>query len=360
MKNNGLIKRGIDQDIITLTQEKVYYKILQTAFPLTPEEEVRIEAYLTLIFVYDYPAGQIAFEHPVKMGSDYRRVDIVVFEDYAKDKIFLLVECKRKNVGDTLFKEATSQGFSYDNHLYVKYIWITSGDRNAYFKTQQKEEGRDRLSIYNIPNFSKQDHLSYKLQESWSIVSRNFSTVFQEYVLPQLKKAWFSTFLLYLLAILAIGLGVSWLANAYPTHYIIHKTNWLRKIHFGDMYNVVLGVSVLLYVGILQRKIFPQSLRRSKTKYQQNVRKIAYLLTCFVIIFVSYLITKLAFGLEHQCLKCRDCIHQWNCWWGYKHYISFAKDVRFLIYYIPFLVTSVVQAFILQVVSWFLHVLGKI
>ncbi|NJK84233.1 MAG: hypothetical protein HC912_10995, partial [Saprospiraceae bacterium] len=66
-RRKPLVQRGEQEGLVRFEPERVYYPKADFRTPLTPEEEVRIEAYLKLIFQYRYPPQRIAFEHQVKL-----------------------------------------------------------------------------------------------------------------------------------------------------------------------------------------------------------------------------------------------------------------------------------------------------
>lgn len=149
------VQRGIDMGLVryddTPKGNYIVYIHAQKRLPMgKPEEWVRLLSYLHLILLYDYPPEHIAIEYPIKMGSSYRYADIVVFEEVTWQKVHILVECKRDDIGKTKFEEGIKQAISYANQINPNYIWITSGENNSYYTFKQYHASK----ISKIPPFS--------------------------------------------------------------------------------------------------------------------------------------------------------------------------------------------------------------
>ena len=63
-----------------------------------PEESVQLQAYLSLIYKFGYPAEQIRVCEHIKIGSSSREADIVVYEDAACKTPLIIVECKKPKI----------------------------------------------------------------------------------------------------------------------------------------------------------------------------------------------------------------------------------------------------------------------
>ena len=114
-----------------------------------PEESVQAEAYLKLIYDYDYPACNISVNESVQMGSDNREADIIVYND-THNKILIVVECKEEEINERQFQIAVDQAYSYAHALASTYIWVTSGIKDEYFKIVELHPV-ERITISNIP-----------------------------------------------------------------------------------------------------------------------------------------------------------------------------------------------------------------
>lgn len=92
-----------------------------------PEEKVQAMAFLLLVLDYNYPVSQILLYVPVKMGSEDREADIVVYDDKLCLKPLIIVECKKQEVSEAEFQQAINQAYSYAFALpgEVKYVWVT-------------------------------------------------------------------------------------------------------------------------------------------------------------------------------------------------------------------------------------------
>ena len=121
--DNGLISFNEDRSRITYLHQKKERNYNN------PEEKVQAIAFLKLIFDYHYPVSRIKMFVPVKMGSDMKEADIVVYDDEMCLAPHIVVECKRQDISEAEFLLAIEQAYSYAFSLpcNVKYVWVTSG-----------------------------------------------------------------------------------------------------------------------------------------------------------------------------------------------------------------------------------------
>ena len=94
-----------------------------------PEEAVRLALYNELQEKFGYPPELIDIEFPVLIREDEtpRYADIVVFEDTAHKRPFVVVECKKPNRQD-----GEKQGQRYATILRAVYVlWDNGSDRAA-------------------------------------------------------------------------------------------------------------------------------------------------------------------------------------------------------------------------------------
>ncbi len=126
-----------------------------------PEEKVQAEAFLKLIFDYNYPVLRIRQFVPVTMGSNTKEADIVVYNDDARTAPHILVECKSPDVSEAEFKQAHLQGFSYAVPQGAPYVWTTSGIKNEYFERDLKKP-QLQTSVSDIPQFGVKSLAAFK------------------------------------------------------------------------------------------------------------------------------------------------------------------------------------------------------
>ena len=87
------------------------------------------------------------------MGVDTKEADIVVYNDDELQEPHILVECKKEDISEQEFNQAIEQAYSYAYALPndVKYVWVTKGNRNEYFRVNKKKLTREPES--DIPQF---------------------------------------------------------------------------------------------------------------------------------------------------------------------------------------------------------------
>lgn len=116
-----------------------------------PEEQVQAESFLLLVLRYNYQPENIKLFVTVTMGASIKEADIVVYNDPAHLSPHIVVECKKQEVSEMEFAQAIEQGFSYAVAEGAKYVWITSGIKDAYFEVP-KEKPKARMPISDIPS----------------------------------------------------------------------------------------------------------------------------------------------------------------------------------------------------------------
>ncbi len=129
---------------------------------LNPEESVQAWTFLVLIYNYNYKASRIKMYEPVKMGSETKEADIIVYNDDECTEPHILVECKRADVSEPEYQQAIDQAYSYAYALPndVKYIWVTSSIRNQYLRVDKNRQTKTTES--DIPQFGVEKLASYK------------------------------------------------------------------------------------------------------------------------------------------------------------------------------------------------------
>ncbi|MGI4751270.1 MAG: restriction endonuclease subunit M [Janthinobacterium lividum] len=163
-----LIEEGIKRNLISVVEidneikQILYLNQNRKRNYINPEEKVQVDAYLTLVINYGYDPKRILQFVNVKMGSDSREADIIVYNDDACTQPHILVECKKQEVSEQEFLQAVEQAYSYAYALPndVKYVWVTSGIKDEYFEVDKKRS--TRITKSDIPQFGVKKLASYK------------------------------------------------------------------------------------------------------------------------------------------------------------------------------------------------------
>lgn len=161
----SLLQEGILKQLIKISEDekqifyKNYYRSRNFSYP---EEKVQAETFLKLIINYGYKPERIKLYEPVKMGSDTREADIIVYNDDACEEPHILVECKKQDVSEQEFQQAIEQAYSYAYALpnEIKYVWVTSGVKDEYFEVDKKR--KTRITQPDIPQFGVTKLENYK------------------------------------------------------------------------------------------------------------------------------------------------------------------------------------------------------
>ena len=132
-----LYKRAIKDKLIvvnsdnTIIQYSCYNKTKRRL--QNPEEFVQSEAFLKLVYEYDYLPENISINESVQIGSETREADILVYNG-SHTKILIVVECKEENINERQFQVAVDQAYSYAHAKAAQYVWVTSGIKDEYFE----------------------------------------------------------------------------------------------------------------------------------------------------------------------------------------------------------------------------------
>lgn len=142
-EHSDIIKKALEQGYLSFEGDSIIYhtKKLSKQNYTKPEEKVRAEVFARLIIEKEYPLSHIAIEVPVKMGSETKRADIVVYKNAKHQKAFIVVELKNSNQKD--LREALKQALSYagSGSLRADYALATNGKEK--FALYIKEDGND-------------------------------------------------------------------------------------------------------------------------------------------------------------------------------------------------------------------------
>ena len=129
------VKKENEKDLIFCVIRKRWYNI-------TPEEWVRQNFLLYLIYVLNYPASLIAVEKQLQISEVKKRFDIVVYKNFLP---YLIVECKEMNV--PLTESTLRQVLNYNATIQAPYMVITNGSYCAAFEKKENVF----LEVFEIP-----------------------------------------------------------------------------------------------------------------------------------------------------------------------------------------------------------------
>ena len=161
----NLIEKGIQKGIIKFDEEKkivTYVNQNKKRNYNNPEEQVQAETFCSLVLQYNYPVERVINFVSVKMGIETKEADIVVYNDDGLKEPHILIECKKEDISEQEFSQSIEQAYSYAYALPndVKYVWVTKGNRNEYFKVNKKKLTREPES--DIPQFGVKSLANYK------------------------------------------------------------------------------------------------------------------------------------------------------------------------------------------------------
>lgn len=162
----NLIQEGIDKGLIKFDADKKYitytHQNKRRNFG-NPEEKVQAESFLKLVLIYGYKPERIEQFASVKIGSDTREADIIVYNNDEHTSAHIVVECKKEDISELEFNQAIAQAFSYaaTGTVRAKYFWVTSKIKDAYFEIPKKEP-KKYLSVPDVPQCGVNKLAKYK------------------------------------------------------------------------------------------------------------------------------------------------------------------------------------------------------
>ena len=162
----NLIQEGIDKGLIKFDDEQKYITYIHQNKRRNfgnPEEKVQAESFLKLVLIYGYKPERIEQFASVKIGSDTREADIIVYSNDEHTSAHIVVECKKEDVSELEFNQAIAQVFSYaaTGTVRARYFWVTSKIKDAYFEIPKKEP-KKYLSIPDVPQYGVDKLAKYK------------------------------------------------------------------------------------------------------------------------------------------------------------------------------------------------------
>ncbi|EPW6906542.1 N-6 DNA methylase [Campylobacter upsaliensis] len=162
--HSDMIEKALEQGYLSFDGDSIIYhtKKLSKQNYTNPEEKVRAEVFARLIIEKEYPLSHIAIEVPVKMGSETKRADMVVYKNAKHQKAFIVIELKKSSQKD--LREALKQALSYagSGSLRADYALATNGKEKIALYI--KEDGND--SHDDIPPYGGNAPLWKYLRDS--------------------------------------------------------------------------------------------------------------------------------------------------------------------------------------------------
>ncbi|MCB0540593.1 MAG: restriction endonuclease subunit M, partial [Bacteroidetes bacterium] len=161
----NLIEEGIKQGLISFDESQKFITYIHQGKKrnfTNPEEKVQADTFLKLVLEKGYPVEQIMQFVTVTMGADKKEADIIVYDSPALIKPILVVECKKEDISEQEFQQAVNQARSYAHAIGgdIKYIWVTSGLKDEYFKFYHDEN--TLAGLIDIPAYGTDKVAPYK------------------------------------------------------------------------------------------------------------------------------------------------------------------------------------------------------
>lgn len=129
-----------------------------------PEEKVRAEYYFDLIEKYGYPAARIGLEVEMPDRTPERYADIVIYENDAQTKPYIVVECKKDGISDAEFEQSTKQAIANARVLHAPFANCVAGNTRRAMETAiWNDKEPEKATITDIPiSYGKIEEFRYK------------------------------------------------------------------------------------------------------------------------------------------------------------------------------------------------------
>ncbi len=129
-----------------------------------PEEKVRAEYYFDLLEKYHYPAKRVELETEMPARVPRFFADIVIYEDDAKKKPYIVVECKKDGISDAEFEQATKQAIGNARVLHARFAICVAGNTLRSMETAEwNDKEPEKATITDIPiSYGKIEEYRFK------------------------------------------------------------------------------------------------------------------------------------------------------------------------------------------------------
>jgi len=129
-------------------QASVFDPIRKKWMVLTPEEHVRQYTIQYLTTIMKYPAGLLAVEKTIIVGTRSKRFDIVIYD--REHKPWMLVECKAPEV--PVSEKTLYQLLNYQRNLQSNYWLLTNGHQTFCANAGDREniQWMNSLPVYQL------------------------------------------------------------------------------------------------------------------------------------------------------------------------------------------------------------------
>lgn len=129
-----------------------------------PEEKVRAEYYFDLLEKYHYPAKRVELETEMPARVPRFFADIVIYEDDAKKKPYIVVECKKDGISDAEFEQATKQAIGNARVLHARFAICVAGNTHRAMETAEwNDKEPEKATITDIPiSYGKIEEYRFK------------------------------------------------------------------------------------------------------------------------------------------------------------------------------------------------------
>ena len=129
-----------------------------------PEEKVRAEYYFDLLEKYHYPAKRVELETEMPARVPRFFADIVIYEDDAKKKPYIVVECKKDGISDAEFEQATKQAIGNARVLHARFaVRVAGNTRRAMETAEWNDKEPEKATITDIPiSYGKIEEYRFK------------------------------------------------------------------------------------------------------------------------------------------------------------------------------------------------------
>lgn len=329
-----LLEKAIKDRYLILNENKdeiIYLPHTKVRKFSNPEEQVQAETFVKAIYTYGYPAQRVKVSDIVKMGSASKEADIMIYKDDACKDPYIVVECKKRQVSEKVFRGGVDQGFSYAAATNAQYVWTTSGDKEAFHEVWLDSiHERERNRLDSPPSFNEEKKFGYGIRQWFRKLARK----------PLISDTLVYMGLLVLSTLILSKLTVSYL---YEIRTFTRPFWQNHGMDFSWLYNAIVLAASLLTLGF--GRLFMRSHRLFRIS--ANRRRLVFLIIALILFLPSWYL-----GADYDAGYFNWANYD-HSWWSDSAYNSRKHPI--MTYLWPYLTSVPFQAVAIYVLMWVLR-----
>lgn len=177
ISNDIFVSRALEKGIFKIENNRIKYPNGKSYNFRDPEEKVRARTFAQLVLKYDYSVKRLDTEVYPPRREPKLPADIVVYDEKAPSKVFIVVETKAEAIEKEL-KIALREGLGNSTLLDAKFLFIVCGEEEQTYNVETKPALKE-LKDFRIPSipikYGKEIKYKYKkADKEWDLKAVSF------------------------------------------------------------------------------------------------------------------------------------------------------------------------------------------